>query len=130
MDPEAEQCKKVFALYGLAMYQAQCLERQIAISLASTFGPEGITRKQYDSLLESNFEKTMGRLIHEFVGANKSDARARCFEADLRRGRALLERMRAAFADVPEDELLEEAVRTVRQVRTEERRTRPRADAQ
>lgn len=68
---------------------------------------------------------TVGAIISE-----QDLARLEALDRQEQERRALLERMRAAFADVPEDALLEETVRTVRQVRAEERRTRQRADAQ
>lgn len=34
MDPESEQIREVYARYGLAMFQAQCLERALAMTLA------------------------------------------------------------------------------------------------
>jgi hypothetical protein len=65
MDPEAEQIREVFALYGRAMYFSQCLEKQLAISLASLFGPMNLTRADYDRLLSGNLFKTMGQHIHK-----------------------------------------------------------------
>lgn len=35
-DPEAQQRRETFARFGLAMFQAQCVERQIGILLATT----------------------------------------------------------------------------------------------
>ena len=34
-DADPEQIREVYARFGLAMYQAQCVERQIAILLAN-----------------------------------------------------------------------------------------------
>jgi hypothetical protein len=65
LDQDEEQIKEVYARFGLAMYQAQCVERAIAILLATEYGPgpTKITRSQYDDLLESLFKKTFGGLI-------------------------------------------------------------------
>ncbi len=65
MDLESEQTRDVYAYFGLAMYQAQALERQLALILATKYGPgpKRITRGQFDSLLEGRFSKTLGRLV-------------------------------------------------------------------
>jgi len=67
LDPESEQIKEVYARFGLAMYQAQCVERQLAVLLATEYGPglHNMTRQQYEELLESLFKKTLGGLIHK-----------------------------------------------------------------
>ena len=59
LDPESYQIREVYARYGLAMYQAQCVERQLALLLITEYrpGPSRITRSQYDHLLEAHFEK-------------------------------------------------------------------------
>lgn len=66
LDSESYQIREVYAHFGLAMYQAQCLERTLAILMATVYGPgpENITRPQYETLLESYFQKTLGSLIH------------------------------------------------------------------
>ena len=66
-DPESAHIKEVYAHFGLAMFHSQCLERQIAILLATTHGPGllNVTRNQFDSLLESLFHKTLGSLISD-----------------------------------------------------------------
>lgn len=65
MDAESEQIKEIYARYGLAMYFAQCLERGIAITLATVYGPgpSRITKHELDALLESHFEATLGKLL-------------------------------------------------------------------
>ena len=83
MDADGKQIKEVYAVYGLAMYQAQCLERQIAISLASVFGPQNITPGQYDLLLADNFDKTMGQLLHELFKKSGADDRVSRLKAGL-----------------------------------------------
>ena len=66
-DPETEQIREVYALFGLAIFQAQCLERQLALILASKYGPglKKITKGEYEGLLESLFRKPLGHLINE-----------------------------------------------------------------
>jgi hypothetical protein len=65
--PEVEelQVKEVFTYFGLASYQAQCVERQLAVLLATAFGPgiRNVTSSEYDELLEGLFKKTLGTLI-------------------------------------------------------------------
>jgi hypothetical protein len=65
LDLESDQIKEVYAYFGLAIYQAQCLERQLAILLSTEYGPgpKKMTRDQYDELLQSFFVKTLGSLI-------------------------------------------------------------------
>ena len=71
IDPESREIREVYARYGLAMYQVQCVERQLAILLASEYGlgPRKITRSQYDQLLQSHFKKTLGGLRHHLEKA-------------------------------------------------------------
>ena len=65
LDPESHQIREVYARYGLALYQAQSVERELAILLATEYGPGTmeITRSQYSELLESHFANTLGSLI-------------------------------------------------------------------
>lgn len=65
LESHSEQIKEVYAQFGLAMYQAQCVERQLAILLATAYGPgpKRMTRSQYDDLLASLFRKTFGGLF-------------------------------------------------------------------
>ena len=67
IDNVSEQVKEVYAYFGLAMYKAQCVERQLAMILATRYGPgpSKITRTEFDDLLESLFSKTMGWLIRD-----------------------------------------------------------------
>lgn len=65
IDPESEQIREVFAHFGLALYRAQCLERQLALILASKYGPgpTRITRTEFDNSIEDLFSKTLGQLV-------------------------------------------------------------------
>ena len=67
IDPESEQIREVYARFGLAMYQAQCLERQLAIILATKYGPgpTKITSKGFNSLLNILFRRTLGQLVND-----------------------------------------------------------------
>lgn len=62
---ESEHIREVFAHYGLALYQAQCLEKEIGILLSGPHAPtpDRMTRWRYDDLLDTNFELTFGQLI-------------------------------------------------------------------
>lgn len=63
---DSEQVREVFARFGLAMFLTQALERQLAIFLASKHGEsQGISRAQFDSLLGSNFQQTLGKLVRD-----------------------------------------------------------------
>jgi hypothetical protein len=84
IDPTSYQVREVYARYGLAMYQAQCVERQLAILLASEYrpGPSKITRSEYEQLLESHFERTLGGLLRQL---EKSIPLPADFEGTLRK---------------------------------------------
>jgi hypothetical protein len=72
MDDKSEQCRDVYAHYGLAMYAAQCVEQGMVNSLVLLQHiPNTIPRlsskehwvEQYDAFYEKITSKTMGRLI-------------------------------------------------------------------
>lgn len=67
IDGVSEQVKEVYAYFGLAMYMAQCLERKLAITLATRYGPgpTEITRAEYDDLLNRLFSRTLGQLVRD-----------------------------------------------------------------
>lgn len=75
LDPESEQIREVFARFGLAMYAAQCLERQLVIILATKYGPgpSKTTRTQFDRIFDDLGSKTLGNLVGK-VFNNISDA--------------------------------------------------------
>jgi hypothetical protein len=64
-DAAPEQIREVYARFGLAMYQAQCVERQIAILLATCFNPNFAKSSptDRDRAFDTEFEQTLGRLI-------------------------------------------------------------------
>ena len=55
---ESEQAREVFAHFGLALYQAQCLEKQIAVLLSGPCAPtpEKLTKGRIDDLLETSLD--------------------------------------------------------------------------
>jgi hypothetical protein len=65
LDDEAFQIRHVFATYGLAMYQAQVLERGLAnaLTVARTHSVGG-TREDFDAFLDQHQKETMGRLLN------------------------------------------------------------------
>ncbi len=65
LDPESYRNREVYAFYGLTMYHIQCLERTLAMLATTVYNPNAdhITKLQFDSILEGNFKKTLGRLI-------------------------------------------------------------------
>ena len=67
IERESEEVREVFARYGLAIYQAQCLERQLSLILATRYGP-GPTRisgEELDENLEGLFSRTLGHLVQQ-----------------------------------------------------------------
>ena len=74
LDPESEQIREVYARFGLAIYSAQCLERELAMLLAASGTPEYFTAWDYDDRLAGNFDSTFGALVTMFAGmAGPSD---------------------------------------------------------
>jgi len=73
LDMESEHIREVFAHYGLALYQAQCLEKEIGILLSGPYAPapNRMSRWRYDDLLDSNFEQTFGQLVRRLREAAK-----------------------------------------------------------
>ena len=63
LDPESEQIREVYAQFGLAIYSAQCLERELAMFLAASGTSERFTAWDYDDRLAGNFESTFGALV-------------------------------------------------------------------
>ena len=65
LPPEAAQRREVFALFGLAMYHAQCVERQIGILLATTLNPAFFrsTSEERERFFDNEFTKTLGRML-------------------------------------------------------------------
>jgi hypothetical protein len=81
---EAQQRRETFARFGLAFYQAQCVERQIGILLASTHNPVFLRTSpdDRDRFYSTEFAKTLGRLVSTLA---ERAVLAPAFEARLRR---------------------------------------------
>src|SRR5271157_453410 len=67
LDPESEQIREVYALFGLAIYLAQCLERGLAMLLAVFADTELMRVWDYDARLAENFQSTFGSLVTKFT---------------------------------------------------------------
>ncbi len=67
LDPESDQIREVFARFGLAIFQAQALERQLAVILAAHYGTSSkvVTRAGFDELLARFFRETLGSLTRK-----------------------------------------------------------------
>ena len=67
IDPDSEQIREVYARFGVAIYYAQCLERQLAIILATKYGPgpTRISQSDFDRIIDDLFSKTLGQLVSE-----------------------------------------------------------------
>jgi hypothetical protein len=66
LDAESEQIREVYAYFGLAMYVAQNLERELAMLLAILGKTEMSTAWDYDARLAQSFESTFGTLVTQF----------------------------------------------------------------
>ena len=64
---DASQIREVYAMFGLAMYQANCLERQVAIMLAIHYARDStsISEEELSTIYEGLFSKTFGQLVKE-----------------------------------------------------------------
>lgn len=64
------QHDELFSLFGQVMFEAQALERGLAVVLGMVYGPspEVTTRQEIRSLVESYFTKPLGHLNHLIAG--------------------------------------------------------------
>ena len=72
-DFASEQIREVFARFGLALYQAQCLEKQIVMLLSGPYSPtpEKLTKGRIDDLMETGLDQTFGALVKELKRRTK-----------------------------------------------------------
>jgi hypothetical protein len=65
LDENAQQRRETFARYGLAMYQAQCVEKSLAILVSSVFNKEFLLSSpdRRGEIQNEVFAKTIGRLL-------------------------------------------------------------------
>jgi hypothetical protein len=66
LDMNAQQRRETFALYGLAMYHAQCVEKSLAILVSSVFNKEFLPSEpdRREEIQDEVFAKTIGRLLN------------------------------------------------------------------
>ncbi len=67
--PSDDEVKEVFAAYGLAMYQSQCLERQMALHLVMSRAPKETHYHALEEELAQYFGATFGQVADQFVSA-------------------------------------------------------------
>lgn len=67
LSEDSRLVREIYARYGLAMYWAQCVERELALALSTSLGPQPTINSaaEYDRQLEERFEKTFGTLARE-----------------------------------------------------------------
>ena len=66
LDGQAQQRRETFAVYGLAMYHAQCVEKSLAIMVSSIFNKDFVNTEGPDErevIQDAFFRKTTGQLI-------------------------------------------------------------------
>ena len=63
LPPEPHECKETFAYFGVAVYYAQCLEKQIGIMLASMFNEQFLETpiEKRDIFYDKELKKTWGK---------------------------------------------------------------------
>jgi hypothetical protein len=88
LESESQQIRDIYAQYGVAIYYAQCVERELAILAPMLHGMtrRNTTRKDFEKLLEEFFRGTLGTAIRKLetsVGLPPG------FEERLRRALAL-----------------------------------------
>ena len=65
LDQDSKQRRETFARYGLAMYQAQCVEKSLAILISTVLSKEfpRSNPDQRDTMLDEALSKAIGKLI-------------------------------------------------------------------
>lgn len=68
---ESEHVREVFARFGLAVYQAQCFEREVVFLLSTKYAPSSSTISvwRFDELLDSNAELVLGLQVDRLTAA-------------------------------------------------------------
>ena len=64
---DAQQRREVFARFGLAMHNAQCLEKQLGLMLASMYNRQflEVRPEARDAFYDREFTKTLGRMVRD-----------------------------------------------------------------
>jgi len=70
-DTESEHVREVFANYGRAMYEAQCLEREVGLLLSTKYAasPDTTAVWRFEELLDSNADLVFGRLVSRLTAS-------------------------------------------------------------
>lgn len=65
LNQDAEQCRETFARYGLAMYNAQCVEKSLAILITTVLNTKFLSSKpdQRDAMFDDALGKVIGKLL-------------------------------------------------------------------
>lgn len=65
LDYDSQQRRETFALYGLAMYHAQCFEKSLVIIVSAAYNNEYLKSdfNKREELFSSSFKKTTGQLV-------------------------------------------------------------------
>jgi hypothetical protein len=65
LSAESAHTRETFAHFGLAMFRVQCVEKQLAMLLATTLNPGFLraTPEARDSYFDGEFRKTLGQLV-------------------------------------------------------------------
>jgi len=69
VNDENEQCREVYASFGLACYMQQLLERELAIMLATSHRPPHVDLTRTGELMDTHFALTLGRLVKALIAA-------------------------------------------------------------
>ncbi len=66
-DSESKHVQEVFAHFGEALYQAQCLEKHMVVLLQCLYtpSPNEMSRRRRDELFDANLDQTFGALKNE-----------------------------------------------------------------
>jgi hypothetical protein len=65
MTPEEEQCRDVYAHFGVAAYYAHCFEKGLCNFLVHHKIPRGVTAEEYEAKERNVHRKNLGGLLRE-----------------------------------------------------------------
>lgn len=74
LDFDSQQRRETFALYGLAMYHAQCFEKSLVMVVSVAFNKEYFksSYEKREELFSNTFRKTAGQLVVKLKGMVKA----------------------------------------------------------
>jgi len=75
---ESESIRDVYAHFGLALYLAQGLERQLSQVLALDGDTSHITAWDFDARLAENYQSTFGDLVSRFSRSHSTTSAELC----------------------------------------------------